>query len=80
MSKRVKQIAGCDLPNGERLALRRVEYRFGPTLLSSHIELSRGDAVLATGPADIISMLHVLGLSAANERWMLGHLREAVKS
>ena len=78
MSKRVKNIAGCELPNGERLALHRVDDRVGPTLISSHLELLRGETVLATGPTDIIAMLHVLSLSAANERWMLGHLREAV--
>lgn len=80
MSKRVKNIAGCDLPSGERLALRRVEDRIGPALISTHLELLRRETVLATGPTDIIAILHVLSLSAANERWMLGHLREAVRS
>lgn len=80
MSKRVKQIAGCELPGGEHLGLRRVDDRIGPTLISSHLELRRGETVLATGPADIEAALRTMELSAANERWLLGHLREAVKS
>lgn len=80
MSKRVKQIAGCELPSGERLALRRVDDRVGPTLISSHLELIRGETVLATGPTDIEAVLHQMGLSAGNKKWLLGHLREAVKS
>lgn len=80
MSKQVKQIAGCELPSGERLALRRVDDRFGPTLMSSHLELRRGDAVLATGPTDIEAMLSYMELSTVNKKWLLGHLIEAVKS
>lgn len=80
MSKQVKAIAGCELPSGERLALRRVDDRVGPTLVSSHLELLRGDDVLATGPTDIEAALHVMELSTKNKKWMLGHLREVVKS
>ena len=81
MSKQVvKSIAGCKLPSGERLALRRVEDRIGPTLMSSHLELRRGETVLATGPTDIEAELRVMELSTFNQKWLLGHLREAVKS
>ena len=79
MSKRVKQIAGCELPSGERLALRRVEDRAGPALISTHLELLQGETVLATGPADIEAVLLQLGLGRWNLKWMLGHLREVVK-
>ena len=79
MSKRVKQIAGCELPSGERLALRRVEDRAGPTLISSHLELLRGETALATGPVDIEAALHQMELSTVNKKWLLGHLREAVR-
>lgn len=80
MSKQVKAIAGCELPSGERLALRRVDDRVGPTLVSSHLELRREDTVLATGPADIRAVLSCMDLSSVNKKWLLGHLREAVKS
>lgn len=80
MSKRVKQIAGCELPSGEHLGLRRVEERIGPTLISTHLELRRGDTVLATGPADIEAVMSGIELSPANKKWLLGHLREAVWS
>lgn len=80
MSKQVKAIAGCELPSGERLALRRVDDRVGPTLISSHLELLRGDTALATGPTDIEATLSCMELSAANKKWLLGHLREAVRS
>ena len=80
MSKRVKQIAGCELPSGERLALRRVDDRMGPTLISSHLELRREETVLATGPADIEAALRVMELSTINQKWLLGHLREAVRT
>ena len=80
MSKQVKSIAGCELPSGERLALRRVEDRVGPTLIRSHLELRRGETALATGSTDIEAALHQMELSTANKKWLLGHLREAVKS
>ena len=80
MSKQVKSIAGCELPSGERLALRRVEDRVGPTLIGSHLELLRGEIVLATGPTDIEAALRAMELSTVAKRWLLGHLREAVKS
>ena len=75
MSKQVKPIAGCELSSGERLALRRVDDRVGPTLISSHLELRRGDVVLATGSVDIEAALHQMELSTANKKWLLGHLR-----
>lgn len=80
MSKQVKAIAGCELPSGERLALRRVDDRVGPTLISSHLELLRGDTALATGSTDIEAVLRQAGLSPGNLKWLLGHLREAVRS
>ncbi len=80
MSKRVKYIAGCELPSGEHLGLRRVEDRAGPILISTHLELRRGEIVLATGLIDIEAALRQLGLGRANQKWMFGHLREAVKS
>lgn len=79
MSKQVKSIAGCNLPSGERIRLRRVDERMGPNLLSSQLELLRGETVLATGLIDIETELHTLGLAADAKEWMLGHLREAVK-
>ncbi len=75
MSKQVKAIAGCELPSGERLALRRVDDRVGPTLISSHLELLRGDTALATGPTDIEAALSGMELSTKNKKWLLGHLR-----
>jgi hypothetical protein len=51
----------------------------GPNLLSSQLELLRGETVLATGLIDIETELHTLGLAADAKEWMLGHLREAVK-
>lgn len=80
MSKRVKQIAGCELPSGEHLGLRRVDDRMGPTLISSHLELFRGETVLATGSTDIEAALRVMELSTVNQKWILGHLREAVRA
>lgn len=79
MSKQVKSIAGCNLPSGERLGLRRVDDRVGPTLISTQLELHRGEEVIATDFADIEATLRQLGLSRNNEKWMLGHLREAVR-
>lgn len=80
MSKQVKSIAGCNLPSGERLGLRRVDDRVGPTLISTQLELHRGETVLATGLIDIETELHTLGLAADAKEWMLGNLREAVKA
>jgi hypothetical protein len=80
MSKRVKNIAGCLLSGGERLGLRRVEERSGPTLLCSHLELHRGEEVLAAGPTDIEAKLRQMDLSRGDLRWLLGHLSEAVRS
>lgn len=77
MSKQVKTVAGCLLPSGERLGLRRVEDRAGAALLSSHLELHKDDEVLATGFTDIEAKVRWLGLSRENEKWLLGHLREA---
>lgn len=79
MSKQVKTIAGCLLPNGERLGLRRVEDRAGAALLSSHVELHEGDEVLATGPIDIEARLQQLDIGAGDRRWLRKHLRSAVR-
>lgn len=68
------------MSSGDRLGLRRVEYRDGPTLISTHLELLRGSALLATGPTDIEAALRQAGLSPGNLKWLLGHLREAVRS
>lgn len=80
MSKRVKLIAGCNLPSGERLGLRRVDDRMGRFLVSSHMELRQGEITLATGQADIEAALSQMELSSQNKKWLLGHLREAVRS
>lgn len=89
MSKQVKAIAGCELPSGERLALRRVDDRVGPTLISSHLELCCGETVLATSyknglnslsVIDIYNALRGSNLPLEDQDWMLGHLRSAVKS
>lgn len=78
MSKQVKTIAGCLLPNGERLGLRRVEDRVGAALLSSHLELHKGDQLLATDPADIEFGLRFMPLSDDDRCWMLQNLRAAI--
>lgn len=79
MSKRVKHIAGCTLPSGERLALRRLEDRAGAALISTHLELHCGETVLATGPDDITAALRASDLPAADRRWMFDNMREAVR-
>jgi hypothetical protein len=57
-----------------------VDERMGPNLLSSQLELLRGETVLATDPADIEFGLHFLPLSDDDRQWLLGHLRAAVKA
>ena len=79
MSKQVKTIAGCLLPSGERLGLRCVEDRIGAALLSSHVELHKGDEVLATGPIDIEARLQHMDMGAGDRRWLRKHLRSAVR-
>ena len=79
MSKPVKSIAGCNLPSGERLGLRRVDDRVGPTLISTQLELHRGETVLATGPIDIEARLQHMDMGAGDRRWLRKHLRSAVR-
>lgn len=79
MSKKSKYIAGCALPDGEHLGLRRVEERNGPELISSTLELFKGEVVLATGSPSIATVILRSGLIAEDEAWMLGHLRAAVR-
>lgn len=74
MSKQVKSIAGCNLPSGERVRLRRVDERVGPNLLSSQLELLRGETVLAVAPSEIKALLHQMQLPEDDEKWLLGHL------
>lgn len=62
------------------MGLRRVEDRAGAALIGAHLELRRGETVLATGPADIEAALRQLGLKAGDLKWLLDHLSEAVKS